>query len=98
MHTVEGQPLTGSPKINVLITIIKIIINAIIENIEPKMEAICKGPTLKAVIPSKEYLNNFQKDHLVSPATLSTFSNSIHFVSKPIQPKIPLEKRLIVLH
>ena len=32
------------------------------------------GAVEKAVIPSNAYLNNFQKDHFVFPATLSIFS------------------------
>ena len=44
-----------------------------------------------AVIPSNAYLNNFQKDHFVSPATLSTFSYSIHFVSNPTKLNNPFE-------
>lgn len=77
---VDGQPLTGSPNNSVRTTITKIITKAMNENRIPKTEAICRGSTLKAVIPSSEYLNNFQNDHFVSPATRSTFSNSIHFV------------------
>ena len=52
------------------------------------------GIVENATIPSIEYRNNFQKDHLVSPATRSTFSYSSHFVSNPTQPNKPLEKRL----
>ena len=52
------------------------------------------GTVENATIPSREYFKSFQKDHLVSPALLSTFSYSNHFVLKPTQLKIPLEKRL----
>ena len=45
-------------------------------------------------MPSMEYLNSPQKLHFVSPATRSTFLYGSHFVLKPIQPKMPLEKRL----
>ena len=37
------------------------------------IEEIISGVVEKAVIPSKAYLVNFQKDHFVSPATLLTF-------------------------
>ena len=39
-------------------------------------EAIESGKVEKATIPSIAYLTSPQKDHLVSPATLSTFSYS----------------------
>ena len=45
----------------------------------------------KAVIPSIAYINNFQKLHLVSPATLSIFSYSSHLVLKPTKANKPLE-------
>ena len=80
IHTSDGQPEVGSPYINVL-TIINIIAkNEITQNIIPNTDANIKGVVENAVIPSIAYLNNFQNDHFVSPATLSTFSNSIHFV------------------
>ena len=58
IHTNEGHPLVGSPKIKVRTTMKTIINSAINENNTPKIEAICKGLTLNAVIPSIEYLNN----------------------------------------
>ena len=53
-------------------------IKAIIKNRIPKTVAIVKGRVVNATIPSIAYLNNFQNDHFVSPATLSTFSYSNH--------------------
>ena len=64
------------------------------QNKIPNTDANTNGAVEKAIIPSIEYKNNFQKLHFVSPATLSTFSYSSHFVSKPTQPNIPFEKRL----
>ena len=52
------------------------------------------GNVEKAVIPSIEYMNNFQNDHFVFPATLSIFSYSNHFVLNPTQVKIPFENLL----
>lgn len=49
------------------------------------------GVVEKAVIPSSAYLNNFQNDHFVSPATLSTFSYSIYFVLNPTKLNNPFE-------
>ena len=65
-----------------------------IKNKKLKINGITKGKVEKAIIHSIEYKNHFQKDHLVSPAALSTFSYSNHFVLNPIQPKIPLENLL----
>ena len=74
MHTIEGQPLVGSPNTNVR-TIIRIINkNATKQNNNPIIEENISGAVEKAVIPSNAYLNNFQKDHFVFPATLSIFS------------------------
>lgn len=70
MQTSDGQPLVGSPKINVLNIIIKINKNDIMQNSKPIKEDITNGKVEKAVIPSKAYLVSFQKDHFVSPATL----------------------------
>ena len=80
MHTRLGQPEVGSPKIKVLMIIKIIMINDIKQNRKPAIEAIAKGAVVKATIPSMAYKNNFQNYHLVSPATLLTFSNSSHFV------------------
>mgnify|MGYP004536399991 CR=1 FL=1 len=57
----------------------------------PNTAAIDKGAVVNATIPSIAYLNNFQKDHFVSPATLSTFSYSNHLVSKPTKLNNPFE-------
>ena len=71
MHANDGQPPTGSPHTKVL-TIIKIIaMKAIKQNIIPTNADITNGDVENAKIPSKAYLNNFQKFHFVSPATLS---------------------------
>ena len=66
-----GQPDVGSPKTRVLIIITIIIINEIKQNRKPAIEAIASGAVEKATIPSRAYKNNFQNDHLVSPAILS---------------------------
>ena len=71
---VEAHPATGSPKINCHTMTIN---NAIKEHNVikiPNQEAMLIGACEKLIIPSIAYLNNFQKLHLVSPATLSTFS------------------------
>ena len=94
IQAVLGQPETGSPNARVLIMINTISAAATSENRMPKTEARTRGAVEKAIIPSREYLNSFQKLHFVSPATLSTFSYSSHFVSKPIQPNIPYENLL----
>lgn len=43
-------------------------------NIIPATDAIAKGAVENPTIPYNEYKSNFQNDHLVSPATRSTFS------------------------
>ena len=94
-QTREGQPATeddGSIKARIII--IKIPINAPIQNNMPNTEAIARGAVVNATIPSIEYLNNFQKLHFVSPAARSMFSYSNHLVRYPTQLKIPFEKRL----
>ena len=73
MHTSDGQPDVGSPYINVLIIINIIASIAITQNTSPNIEENINGVVENAVIPSNAYLNNFQNDHLVSPATLSIF-------------------------
>ena len=60
---------------------------------KPSIDERASGIVENAVIPSREYKNNFQKDHFVSPATLSTFSYSIHMEIKPTQPKIRNQQR-----
>ena len=60
----------------------------------PNLTIAYSGANVKAMIPSMAYTNNFLKFHLVSPAHLSIFSYSNHFVLYPTQLKIPLEKRL----
>ena len=62
------------------------------------MVASLNGIVVKPTIPSRAYLNNFQKDHFVSPAALSTFSYSRYYVSKPTHAKMPFEKRLTSLN
>ena len=64
------------------------------QNKHPIIVDITSGAVEKAVIPSNEYTNNFQKDQVVLPATLSTFSYSNHFVLNPTQPNIPFENLL----
>ena len=61
------------------------------KKIIPIIEDITNGTVENAVIPSNAYLNNFQKDQCVSPATLSTFSYYNHFVSKPTKLNSPFE-------
>lgn len=58
----------GSPNANVFIIIANIKIPATTQNKNPTIEAIARGAVENAVIPSKAYLNNFQKDHFVSPS------------------------------
>jgi hypothetical protein len=57
----------------------------------PTIEATASGLEEKAIMPSSEYKNSFQKDHLVSPAFRPIFSYSNHFVLNPIQGKSLLE-------
>lgn len=59
---------------------------------------------LFAYITNRKYVFESNGDSIiqefskfVSPATLSTFSKAIHFVLKPIQPKIPFENLLYSL-
>ena len=73
-------------------------INAIIEKMIPKKVEIDNGAVVKLTIPSMEYWNNPQNDHLVSPATLSIFSYSNHLVSKPTHWNNPLENLLYSLN
>ena len=77
--------------------IIKIVKNATTQNINPNTEDNINGTVENAVIPSKAYLNSFQNDHFVSPATLSTFSYSIHFVLNPTKLNNPFEYLLYSL-
>ena len=42
------------------------------QNMIPAIELIANGAVENATIPSSAYMNNFQKDHFVSPATLSS--------------------------
>ena len=74
MQAKLGQPEVGSPKAKVFIIIISINTPEIIQNKKPIIEAIARGAVVNAVIPSKAYFTSFQKDHLVSPAALFTFS------------------------
>ena len=75
-----GHPATGSPNNNALTNTKTTIIAAIKQKNKPSIDATTKGSVENAKSPSKEYKNNFQKLHFVSPATLSTFSYSNHFV------------------
>ena len=86
IHTSEGHPLVGSPYISFLIIINTIMTNAKSIQSIPKNEEITSGAVENPMTPSIEYINNFQNDHFVSPATLSTFSYSNHLVSNPTQP------------
>ena len=92
MHTREGQPETGSPKISFLTMINTIIRKAITQNRIPTKEAISSGAVEKAVIPSMEYTSSFQKFHLVSPLARSTFSYSSHLVQKKYKDKEAVRK------
>ena len=60
-----GNPATGSPHINVLVTIMDIIIIEMKKNNMPQKEEIANGLVEKAKIPSNEYRNKFQNDHFV---------------------------------
>ena len=94
IHAVDAHPVTGSPKTSFRI-IIKITATKdnTVMNI-PNQDANANGACEKLIIPSIAYLNSFQKFHFVSPATRFTFSYGSQHVRNPIQPKIPLEKRL----
>ena len=54
IHTKDGQPEVGSPKINVLIMIKTINKNAMTHIKMPKKEASANGAVEKPIIPSKE--------------------------------------------
>ena len=54
IHTMEGQPEVGSPKIKVFIMINMINKNATIHIKIPKKDARAKGAVEKPMIPSKE--------------------------------------------
>ena len=73
-HMVDGHPETGSPKIMARRKINRVPTNATAQNSIPAKEAMDNGAVENATIPSREYKNSFQKFHLVSPATRSTFS------------------------
>ena len=74
MQANDGHPPTGSPNTIVFITMTQIMINAARQETSPNIDAMANGAVEKAIIPWSEYLNSFQNDHLVSPATRSTFS------------------------
>ena len=76
IQIVEGQPATLSPMQRARINTTSNATTAAQVKKIPLHEAIFKGASEKLVIPSKEYLNSFQKLHFVSPATRSTFSYS----------------------
>ena len=91
---VEAHPATGSPH-NSRRTTMMIRNRKEMQVISiPNQEAMFRGALEKLMMPSTAYLNSFQKLHLVVPAMRSTFSKGSHYVLKPTQPKMPLEKRL----
>ena len=75
MHTKDGQPATGSPKVSVLTIINTIIIIEIKKNKIPTIDEIAKGTVEKATMLSKEYKNNFQKPICLSLNRLYTPAN-----------------------
>ena len=94
MQASDGQPPTGSPQIKVLITITPTMRNDTAQKAKPKNEASESGAVENAMIPCSAYLNSFQNDHFVSPATLGTFLYGIQSVLNPTQPNMPFVKRL----
>ena len=74
---IEAQPATGSPNISRRIMMTASAKNEKNVIVVPNQDAMLKGTCEKLMIPSIAYLNNFQKFHFVSPATLSTFSYGI---------------------
>ena len=66
-----GQPLTGSPNASVFTIIIRIATKEIRQSIIPTIAEITNGVVENANIPSKAYLNSFQKLNFDFPATLS---------------------------
>lgn len=97
IQTKLGHPATLSPNKAALTTINITPAKEKKQHNIPKTDAIDNGVVENAAIPSNEYINNFQKLHFVSPATLSTFLKGIHFVLYPTHPKMPLLKRLYSL-
>ncbi len=77
---VAGKPATGSPQMRVLKKKYKMSTKATRQNSTPTTEAMARGAVEKPMMPSMEYNSSFQNDHLVSPATRSTFSYSSHLV------------------
>lgn len=75
-------------------TIKTINIRDTIKQIILRMEVKGNGIVEKAIISSMEWRKSFQKDHFVSPVIRWMFLYSNHFILKPIQPQIPLEKQL----
>ena len=45
---------------------------------KPSIDERASGIVENAVIPSREYKNNFQNDHFVFPATRSSVCNLLH--------------------
>lgn len=64
----DGHPATGSEKSIALMKIKSIATTPTPHRISPNIDAMERGVIEYANIPSIEYLNNFQKDHFVSPA------------------------------
>ena len=74
MQTIEAQPKVLLPGSTILRTITIIIPIMEMKAVKPPAQvAIAKGASEKSVIPSIAYLNNFQVDQSVVPATRSTF-------------------------
>ena len=79
-QTMEAHPSTELLK-QIFLTIIKTInTKAIKHNTITITDDSTSGAVVNAKIHSMLYLKSDQKDHFVSPAIRSTFSNSIHFV------------------
>src|SRR5574344_2445151 len=93
MQTRLAQPCTGSPKTSLRTMIKTMKANESRIPIMPATAEKASGFVENPMIPSIEYKKSFQNDHLVLPATRSTFSYSNHFVLKPTQGKIPFVKR-----
>ena len=87
IQIVDAQPVTGSPNTHFLIITNRININEAKVNTNPDQAAIVNGACEKLIIPSSEYLNNFQKLHFVFPAIRSTFlyGNQICLKSNPTE-------------
>ena len=65
--------------------------NAYLYTIVARLNSDNELPSPSSMPRTSAYLVNFQKDHLVSPATLLIFLYSIHFTLNPTKLKSPLE-------